>query len=184
MVFFQFSSVQFGSIYVFVTLDARGCLAWTSLGMILFLRSLYSKFSLAWTSWVLLYFFDHYVQSSVQFSSVQHNIMFKVQFNFRNWPITYTVSETGQYAVKAGCEWQVVVRRKSTTAVSPSSINGSRKAGKVAWPHAALASLNMSHRSSGVMPLGFPKAQARTSNSQSFVPSNLQGRHGCMAESM
>ena len=52
-----FSSVQFSSefvyylvppfwsIFVFVTLDARGCLAWTSLGIILFLRSLYSKFS-------------------------------------------------------------------------------------------------------------------------------------------
>ena len=35
----------FWSIYVFVTLDARGCLAWTSLGIILFLRSLYSKLS-------------------------------------------------------------------------------------------------------------------------------------------
>ena len=34
-------SVQFSS----VTLDARGCLAWTSLGIISFLRSLYSKFS-------------------------------------------------------------------------------------------------------------------------------------------
>ena len=37
-------SVQFSS----VALDARGCLAWTSLGIILFLRSLYSKFSCTW----------------------------------------------------------------------------------------------------------------------------------------
>ena len=53
----QFSSVW--SIYVFVTLDARGCLAW--LGLL----------------WVLFYFFDHYImrvkvqayyiQSSVQY---------------------------------------------------------------------------------------------------------------------
>ena len=43
----QFSSVPpFWSIYVFVTLDARGCLAWTSLGIILFLRSLYYKVKL------------------------------------------------------------------------------------------------------------------------------------------
>ena len=39
-----FSSVQF---HAFVTLDARGCLAWTSLGIISFLRSLPSKFSSA-----------------------------------------------------------------------------------------------------------------------------------------
>ena len=41
----RFSSVHITS--VFVTLDARGCLAWTSLGIILFLRSLYSKFTSA-----------------------------------------------------------------------------------------------------------------------------------------
>ena len=41
------SVLQFSSVfYVSVTLDARGCLAWTSLGIILFLRSLYSKFKL------------------------------------------------------------------------------------------------------------------------------------------
>ena len=54
-------------IYVFVTLDARGCLAWTSLGIILFLRSLYSKFRTLGLLWVLFYFFDHYIQSSGRF---------------------------------------------------------------------------------------------------------------------
>ena len=51
-----------------VTLDARGCLAWNSLGIILFLRSLYSKFTIAVHYWVLFYF-----------SSI---ITFKVQFTY------------------------------------------------------------------------------------------------------
>ena len=54
------------------TFDARGHLAWTLLGVIIvFLRSLYSKF----TSYIIYYwslssFFDHYVRCSM-FSSVQ-----------------------------------------------------------------------------------------------------------------
>ena len=39
------SKLHFSSVQWAVTLDARGCLAWTALGIILFLRSLYSKFS-------------------------------------------------------------------------------------------------------------------------------------------
>ena len=41
-----FSSVQFNMYSICICYaDARGCLAWTSLGIILFLRSLYSKFN-------------------------------------------------------------------------------------------------------------------------------------------
>ena len=54
-------SVQFSQ-------SVRGCLAWTSLGIILFLRSLYSKFSLTG-----LDFFGYYFISSI--------IIFKVQSN-------------------------------------------------------------------------------------------------------
>ena len=51
-----------------VTLDARGCLAWTSLGIILFLRSLYSKFS---SVQVGLDFFGYYFISSIIILKVQ-----------------------------------------------------------------------------------------------------------------
>ena len=47
MLYFQTHFVQFSwfDIPVLATHDARGCLVWTLLGIILFLRSLYSKFT-------------------------------------------------------------------------------------------------------------------------------------------
>ena len=72
-----FSSAQFNSTFN-STLDARGYLAWTSLGIILFLRSLHSKFNSGFS------FFDkNYIQSSILdfigYYLLSSIIIFKVQ---------------------------------------------------------------------------------------------------------